>query len=62
MVFKKINKNLKEELAVKKKELGSELKEAEDIYLRKEHIRKKLYGKINEDGRKEPGMVQNAEK
>jgi len=33
---------LKEELKLKKKDLEKELKEAEEIYLRKEMIRKKL--------------------
>ncbi len=41
-VYKKINKKLKEELKTKKQELEKELKEAEDIYIRKETIRKKL--------------------
>ena len=41
-VYKKINKKLKEELKTKKQDLEKELKEAEDIYIRKETIRKKL--------------------
>ena len=41
-VYKKINKKLKDELKFKKKNLEKELKEAEEIYIRKEAIRKKL--------------------
>ncbi len=41
-VYKKINKRLKEEVRVKKSVLEKELKEAEDVYLRKEAQRKKL--------------------
>lgn len=41
-LYKKINKKLKEELKIKKGELEKELKEAEEIYLRKENIKKKL--------------------
>eukprot|EP00347_Sterkiella_histriomuscorum_P003200 403365209 len=41
-VYKKINKKLKEELKIKKTDLEKELKEAEEIYIRKEMIRKKL--------------------
>ena len=41
-VYKKINKKLKEEIKLKKHLLEKELKEAEDIYLRKEQMRKKL--------------------
>lgn len=41
-VYKKINKKLKDELKFKKKDLERELKEAEEIFIRKETIRKKL--------------------
>ncbi len=41
-VYKKINKKLKDELKVKKAELERELKEAEEIYMRKEQVRKRL--------------------
>ena len=41
-MYKKIHKKLKEEIKLKKQVLEKELKEAEDIYLRKEQMRKRL--------------------
>jgi len=41
-VFKKINIKLQKELTQQKEELKKELKEAEDCYLKKDSIRKKL--------------------
>ncbi len=41
-VYKKINIKLKDELKSKKLVLEKELKEAEEIYLRKETLRKQL--------------------
>lgn len=40
--YKKINTNLKKELSEKKKNLQKDLKESEDLYLKKETIRKQL--------------------
>ena len=40
--YKEITKKLKYELEEKKREMEKELKEAEEVYLRKETIRKKL--------------------
>lgn len=41
-VYMEINDKLKKELKRKKKELEGELKQAEEVYMRKETIKKKL--------------------
>jgi hypothetical protein len=40
--YKKVNCKLKKELTEKKNEMQKELKESEEVYLKKENIRKKL--------------------
>ena len=42
LVYKDINKKLQSELNKKKELMEKELKEAEDIYMKKENIKKKL--------------------